>query len=122
MIDSHGRARNAATAVIVLLGALGLLGATTALAVPGDTHSAQQRARHHHGRRGHHHRSRHHRRHVHGGSETVTPIRHVIVIIGENHTFDNVFATYRAPGRQHVRNLLSEGIVTASGAPRGSGG
>jgi phospholipase C len=41
----------------------------------------------------------------------------VIVIIGENHTFDNVFATYRAPARERVRNLLSEGIITASGAP-----
>jgi acid phosphatase len=48
---------------------------------------------------------------------TVTPIKHVIVIIGENHTFDNVFATYRPPGGQTVRNLLSEGIVTASGDP-----
>ena len=28
---------------------------------------------------------------------TTTPIKHVIVIIGENHTFDNIFATYRPP-------------------------
>ncbi len=48
---------------------------------------------------------------------TVTPIKHVIVIIGENHSFDNVFATYRARDGQHVKNLLSEGIVTPSGAP-----
>jgi phospholipase C len=47
----------------------------------------------------------------------VSPIKHVIVIIGENHTFDNVFATYRPPRGQTVKNLLSEGIVTASGAP-----
>src|SRR6516225_1876397 len=46
-----------------------------------------------------------------------TPIKHVVVIIGENHTFDNVFATYRPPGRQRIQNLLSEGIVTRNGAP-----
>ena len=48
---------------------------------------------------------------------TSTPIKHVVVIIGENHTFDNVFATYQPPGRQHIQNLLSEGIVTRNGAP-----
>jgi phospholipase C len=48
---------------------------------------------------------------------TVSPIKHVVVIIGENHTFDNVFATYQPPSGQHVKNLLSEGIVTSSGAP-----
>jgi phospholipase C len=41
----------------------------------------------------------------------------VIVIIGENHTFDNVFATYTPPRGQQIENLHSEGIVTASGAP-----
>jgi phospholipase C len=46
---------------------------------------------------------------------TYTPIKHVIVIIGENHSFDNVFATYQAPKGQHIRNLLSEGIVTRGG-------
>ena len=48
---------------------------------------------------------------------TTTPIKHVIVIIGENHSFDNVFATYKPPAGQHVKNLLSEGIVTAQGTP-----
>jgi acid phosphatase len=46
---------------------------------------------------------------------TRTPIKHVIVIIGENHSFDNVYATYQAPKGQHVRNLLSEGIITKNG-------
>ena len=32
-----------------------------------------------------------------GLGDTATPIKHVIVIIGENHTFDNVFATYQPP-------------------------
>jgi phospholipase C len=49
--------------------------------------------------------------------DTVSPIKHVIVIIGENHTFDNVFATYQPPPGQQVHNLLSEGIVTTAGAP-----
>jgi acid phosphatase len=48
---------------------------------------------------------------------TATPIKHVIVIIGENHSFDNVFATYQPPNHQQIMNLLSEGIITASGAP-----
>src|SRR5215472_6655543 len=48
---------------------------------------------------------------------TSTPIKHVVIIIGENHTFDNVFATYQPPGRQHIQDLLSEGIVTKDGTP-----
>jgi phospholipase C len=47
-----------------------------------------------------------------GEYPTQTPIKHVIVIIGENRSFDHVFATYvpKRPG-QSVNNLLSEGIV-----------
>jgi phospholipase C len=52
-----------------------------------------------------------------GKGETATPIKHVIVLIGENWTFDGVFATYQAKNKQSVANLLSRGIVTASGAP-----
>src|SRR5215469_17983227 len=48
---------------------------------------------------------------------TRTPIKHVIVLIGENRTFDHVFATYVPKSQDTVRNLLSEGIVTADGAP-----
>jgi len=33
---------------------------------------------------------------------TATPIEHVIVIIGENRTFDHLFATYRPPAGQRV--------------------
>src|SRR5579875_1119524 len=44
-----------------------------------------------------------------------TPIQHVIVIIGENHSFDNVFGTYQPVNGNTVLNLLSEGIVTANG-------
>ena len=48
---------------------------------------------------------------------TTSPIKHVIVIIGENRSFDHVFATYVPPKGQTVWNLLSEGIVTANGTP-----
>jgi phospholipase C len=42
----------------------------------------------------------------------VTPIKHVIVIIGENRSFDHVFATYVPPKKgETVNNLLSEGII-----------
>ncbi len=50
-------------------------------------------------------------------SHTATPIQHVIVIIGENRTFDHIFATYQPVHGQSVNNLLSEGIVNADGSP-----
>ena len=49
------------------------------------------------------------------GAPTYTPIKHVIVIIGENHSFDNVYATYQPPKGQRIMNLLSEGIITKNG-------
>jgi phospholipase C len=49
--------------------------------------------------------------------DTVSPIRHVIVIVGENRGFDHVFATYVPRPGQHVSNLLSRGIVNADGTP-----
>ncbi len=51
----------------------------------------------------------------HGG--TATPIKHVIVIIGENRTFDHVFATYQPRHGESVSNLLSKGIVNGDGTP-----
>jgi phospholipase C len=48
---------------------------------------------------------------------TTTPIKHVIVIIGENRTFDHVFATYKPKDGETVANLLSKGIVKADGKP-----
>jgi len=48
---------------------------------------------------------------------TTTPIKHVIVIIGENRTFDHVFATYQPVGSDSVSNLLSKGIINADGTP-----
>ena len=50
-------------------------------------------------------------------NETRTPIKHVIVIIGENRSFDHVFAAYVPKHGQTVHNLLSEGIIKADGTP-----
>jgi phospholipase C len=52
-----------------------------------------------------------------GDQLTRTPIRHLIVIIGENRSFDHVFATYVPRQGEHVWNLLSEGIVDSNGSP-----
>ena len=51
------------------------------------------------------------------GVKTATPIKHVIVLIGENRTFDNIYGTYTAKHGQSVGNLLSRGIVNADGSP-----
>jgi phospholipase C len=48
---------------------------------------------------------------------TETPIKHVIILIGENRTFDHLFATYASPSGDSVKNLLSEGIIRADGTP-----
>ena len=53
-----------------------------------------------------------------GHSGTASPIKHVIIIVGENRSFDHLFATY-VPKRKNERvvNLLSEGIIYADGTP-----
>lgn len=51
------------------------------------------------------------------GRITQTPIEHVIIVIGENHTFDNLFGAYQPPHKQSVWNLLSQGIITEGGWP-----
>src|SRR5215468_3805696 len=50
--------------------------------------------------------------------KTATPIKHVVIIVGENRSFDHVFATF-VPRKKHekVLNLLSQGIVNADGSP-----
>jgi len=55
--------------------------------------------------------------HDHDNGSTNSPIKHVIVLIGENRSFDNLFATYVSPSGDSVKNLLSEGIVKADGTP-----
>src|SRR5262249_39339236 len=48
---------------------------------------------------------------------TETPIKHIIYIIGENRSFDNIYATYVPKYGQKIWNLLSQGIVNADGTP-----
>jgi phospholipase C len=48
---------------------------------------------------------------------TRTPIKHVIVLIGENRTFDHLFATYVPKSDDSVSNLLSKGIINSDGTP-----
>ena len=45
---------------------------------------------------------------------TVTPIRHVIVIIGQSRGFDHVFGAYVPKPGQSILNILSQGIITAN--------
>src|SRR5271170_4516532 len=52
---------------------------------------------------------------THQQPTTATPIQHVIVIIGENRSFDHVYATYKPVAGQTVSNLLSKGIITSNG-------
>ena len=82
----HG-ARIAVLSLAVLQMAVGPAVASAAAALPGDIASPGTLGR------------------------TATPIKHVIVIIGENRSFDHVFATYQPRSGQSVRNLLSEDII-----------
>ncbi|HEV3424037.1 MAG TPA: alkaline phosphatase family protein [Paraburkholderia sp.] len=50
-------------------------------------------------------------------ASTISPIKHVIVIVGENRTFDHVFGAYKPRRGESVSNLLSKGIITDEGAP-----
>src|SRR5262245_64539312 len=49
--------------------------------------------------------------------DTESPIKHVIVLIGENRSFDHTFATYEPRHGQTVANLLSKGIIDKRGQP-----
>jgi phospholipase C len=49
---------------------------------------------------------------------TTSPIKHVIIIVGENRSFDHLFATYVPVHKNDkVQNLLSENIINADGSP-----
>jgi phospholipase C len=50
-------------------------------------------------------------------NQTASPIKHVIVIIGENRTFDHIFATYKAKHGESIDNLLSKKIINEDGTP-----
>ncbi|MFS2137371.1 alkaline phosphatase family protein [Duganella sp. Dugasp56] len=48
---------------------------------------------------------------------STTPIEHVIVLVGENRTFDNLYGVYQPRKGQTVSNLLSKKIVNKDGTP-----
>ena len=50
-------------------------------------------------------------------TNTATPIKHVVIIVGENRTFDHVFGLYKPKAGQTVSNILSKGIVHEDGSP-----
>src|SRR5262249_16375697 len=50
--------------------------------------------------------------------ETATPIKHVIILIGENRGLDHTFGVYKPKGRgETISNLLSKRIVNEDGSP-----
>ena len=49
---------------------------------------------------------------------TASPIKHVVILIGENRGLDHTFGVYKPKGAgQTISNLLSKGIVNADGSP-----
>ena len=94
---------------VALLSISAVLLASSFNSTPGQANKAPMSDDDHHDDCDHHH---------HGNDcNTATPIKHVIVLIGENWTFDSIFGTYQPRRNQSVGNLLSRGYVTASGAP-----
>jgi phospholipase C len=49
---------------------------------------------------------------------TESPIKHVIILIGENRGLDHTFGVYKPKGKgQTISNILSKGIVNEDGSP-----
>lgn len=49
--------------------------------------------------------------------QTKTPIQHVIVVVGENVSFDTLYGAYQPANGSSIKNLLSQGIINADGTP-----
>ena len=47
--------------------------------------------------------------------DTESPIKHVLILIAENRSFDHTFGTYKPKNGQTISNLLSKGVVNADG-------
>jgi phospholipase C len=52
-----------------------------------------------------------------GRPTTASPIKHVIVVIGENQSFDHLYGTHVPPSGDLISNLLVKGIVRPDGSP-----
>ncbi|MGY4180240.1 phospholipase C [Bradyrhizobium sp. USDA 4518] len=79
---------------------------------PHHNHQAHEEGdRANHGNHGHHGDGDH-------GVKTASPIKHVIILIGENRGLDHTFGIYKPKGKgQTISNLLSKGIVNEDGTP-----
>jgi acid phosphatase len=55
--------------------------------------------------------------HAAAAPKATTPIEHVIVVVGENRSFDHLYGVYKPPRGQSIKNLLAAGIVRADGTP-----
>jgi len=52
------------------------------------------------------------------GVQTESPIKHVIILIGENRGTDHTFGVYKPKGKgQTISNILAKGIVNDDGSP-----
>ncbi len=86
------------------------LSITLAAASAGLAHDSQDYGRDHD----------HDHDHDHGEAliRTESPLKHVIILIGENRGTDHTFGVYKPKGRgQTISNLLSKGIVKEDGSP-----
>jgi phospholipase C len=55
---------------------------------------------------------------VAASAPTASPIKHVIILIGENRGLDHTYGVYKPKGAgQTIDNMLSKGIIKADGAP-----
>jgi phospholipase C len=54
---------------------------------------------------------------AHASRLPITPIHHLIVIVGENHSYDNLFGVYQPQKGYKTLNLLSTGIINVDGSP-----
>jgi phospholipase C len=49
-------------------------------------------------------------------SRPTTPLEHLVIVVGENLSFDNLFGTYEPRSGAAIHNLLSEAIVNRDGS------
>src|SRR5215831_16828029 len=73
----------------------------------------------HHSNNGNHNGNNHNGNNDPANSaKTASPIKHVIVLIGENRGLDHTFGVYKPKGKgETISNLLSKGIVNEDGTP-----
>jgi len=77
-----------------------------------------RRKQHHHANGNQGHQGGNHNNDPAANVKTESPIKHVIILIGENRGLDHTFGVYKPKGKgQTISNLLSKGIVNEDGTP-----